>query len=76
MDVDLQIASAKTRLQALRQQQANFVAKFARLGSAEQAQARKKYERAILEGEAELKRLRCAQNMILAMFHAKKRKSA
>jgi hypothetical protein len=36
MDVGVQIASAERRLQALRQQQANFVAKFARLGSAEQ----------------------------------------
>jgi hypothetical protein len=60
MVVDLQIASAERRLQALRRQQANFVAKFARLGSAEQEQARKTYERAILEGEAELKRLRAA----------------
>jgi len=60
MDVDVQIASAERRLLALRQEQANFVAKFARLGSAEQERARKTYERAILEAEAELKRLRAA----------------
>jgi hypothetical protein len=39
---------------------ADFVAKFARLGSVEQDQARKTYERAILDAEAELKRLRAA----------------
>ena len=60
MDVDTQIASAERRLQALRQQHANFVAKFTRLGSAEQERARKTYERAILETEAELKTLRAA----------------
>jgi hypothetical protein len=60
MHVGVQIASAERCLQALGQQRANFVAKFARLGSAEQEQARKTYERAILEGEAELKRLRAA----------------
>jgi hypothetical protein len=60
MDVDTHIASAERRLQALRQQQANVVAKFARLGLAEQERARKTYELAILEAEAELKRLRAA----------------
>jgi len=60
MDVAARIASAERRLQALRQQQANFVVKFARLGSAEQEQASKTYERAILEAEAELKKLHAA----------------
>ena len=63
MDVDAQIASAERRLQALQRQQANFIAKFTRLGSAEQEGARKTYERAILEAEAELKRLRAARKI-------------
>jgi hypothetical protein len=63
MDVDVQIASAERRLHALRQQQANVIAKFARLGSVEQDQARKTYERAILEAEAELKRLLAARKI-------------
>jgi hypothetical protein len=60
MDVAAQIASAERRLQALRHQQADFVAKFAGPGSAEQERARKTYERAILEAEAALKKLRAA----------------
>jgi hypothetical protein len=60
MDADAQIASAERRLQALKQQQANVIAKFARFGSAEQERARKTYECAIQEAEAELKRLRAA----------------
>jgi hypothetical protein len=63
MDVDAQIASAERRLQALHQQQATFVARFARLWLAEQDRARKTYERAILEAEAELKRLRAARKI-------------
>ena len=60
MDVATEIASAERRLQALKQQRANFVAQFARFGSAEQEQERKTYERAILEAEAELRKLRAA----------------
>ena len=63
MDIVVQIASAERRLQALRQQQANFVAKFWRLGSVEQEQARKTYEPAILEAEAELQKLRAARKI-------------
>ncbi len=63
MDIVVQIASAERRLQALRQHQANVIAKSARLGSAEQEQARKTYERAILEAEAELKRLRAVRKI-------------
>ena len=63
MDVVVQIASAERRLQALRQQQENVIAKFARLTPAEQEKARKTYERAILEAEAELKRLRAVREI-------------
>jgi hypothetical protein len=63
MDVVVQIASAERRLQALRQQQANVIAKFARLGPAEQEKARNTYERAILAAEAELKRLRAVREI-------------
>ena len=60
MDAGVQIASAERRLQALRQQRANVIAQFAQAGSAEQERARKTYERAVLEAEAELKKLRAA----------------
>jgi hypothetical protein len=61
MDLVVQIASAERRLQALRQQQENVIAKLARLSPAEQEKTRKTYQRAILEAEAELKRLRAVR---------------